>query len=253
MSKPKNKIISIVCAAVTALFLFVESSCFIAISSRAISSRIRGNGTPKTERLSHSNFDAVSIGGDWTVDIRYSEIFSVTIVADENLFSYLDIYVSDKTLHIGFQRGYTIDRARCKAFITMPSLTQLTASGSLTGTISSFNMHRKTLSIDVSGSGDITAQGIIVDTLKLKLSGSGSFTASGEAEHMIAAISGSGDIKTTRLEAETADISISGSGSAKVWVTRLLTADISGSGSIGYKGNPTIIRRISGSGSVYAL
>lgn len=250
MNSIQNKIISSVCIAVTALLLFTASSCVVLVSNR-----IRGNGMVKTKLFYGSNFDSVSVGGDWTVDIRQSETFSVTIDTDENLFSYLDIYVDDsRTLHIGFQRGYSIDHTRSKVFITMPVLTQLTASGSLTGTVSSFDMPGRTMSIIVSGSGDVAARDITVKNLNLRISGSGSFSASGEAENLKGNISGSGNIKTTRMEAENADISISGSGSAKVWVTRFLAVHISGSGSIGYRGNPLIRDyRISGSGSVYPL
>lgn len=247
MNKTK---IRIVCTAVTALLLFIASSCIVLVSNR-----IHGNDNVQTQHFSRSNFDSVFIEGDWTVDIRQDETFSVAIATDENLFSYLEIYVDDnRTLHIGFQRGYSIDRTNCRAFITMPILTQLTASGSLTGTVSSFNMPGRTMSVVVSGSGDVAARDITVKKLKLNISGSGSFGATGKAQNLEGSISGSGNIKTTRLETEDADISISGSGSAKVWVTTFLRADISGSGSVGYKGNPLMIdRRISGSGSIYPL
>lgn len=249
MNKTRNNIITIVCAAVTTLLLFTASSCIILVGNR-----IHGNGKVQTQRFPLSNFDSVSVGGRWTVDIRQSDTFSVTIDTDENLFAYLDISVDDGTLHIGFKRGYSIDRTHCKAFITMPVLTQLTASGSLTGTVSSFNISRGTMSVVVSGSGDVVVRDITVKNLNLRISGSGSFSASGETQNLKGSISGSGNINTTYLETEHADISISGSGSAKVWVTGRLTADISGSGSIGYKGNPFMINsRTSGSGSVYPL
>lgn len=246
MNKTK---IRIVCTAVTALLLFTASSCIVLVSNR-----IHGNDNVQTQHFSRSNFDSVFIEGDWTVDIRQDETFSVAIATDENLFSYLEIYVDDnRTLHIGFQRGYSIDRTHCRAFITMPILTQLTASGSLTGTVSSFNMPGRTMSVVVSGSGDVAARDITVKKLKLNISGSGSFEATGEAQNLEGSISGSGNIKAIGLETENADISISGSGSARVWVTTLLQADISGSGSIRYKGNPVIISRISGSGRLYHL
>ena len=248
MNKTKIKIVSILCAAVTALFLLIGSSCIVLINGL-----IHGNGILKKQVLSWSNFHAVSVGGDWTVDIRQSETFFITVEADENLSSYLDIYVSDHTLHIGFKHGYRIDNTHCKAFITMPILTQLTASGSITGTVSYFDMPGRTMSIDVAGSGDVTARDITVKNLKLKISGSGSFEATGKAQNMTAAISGSGNIKAVGLKTENTAISISGSGFAKVWVTTFLQADISGSGSIWYKGNPVIIPRISGSGRLYQL
>lgn len=248
MNKTKSKIISIICTAITALLLFATGGCPGSLTS------IRGNGNGKQQNFSLNSFKTVSISGDWTVEITRNGTFSVTVDADENLFDYLDIQVNDSgnNLHIGFKKGYAISNAHCKASITMPVLTQLTASGSLTGTISSFDMHRGTMTIDVSGSGDITARNIDVKKLELNISGSGSFTASGKAEHMRAAISGSGDIKATDLKAEYADISISGSGSANVWVTKVLRADISGSGKVRYK-NLTPPPAIHGSGDIDAL
>lgn len=248
MNKTKSKIISIICTAITALLLFATGGCPGSLTS------IRGNGNVKQQNFSLNSFKTVSISGDWTVEITRNGTFSVTVDADENLFDYLDIQVNDSgnNLHIGFKKGYAISNAHCKASITMPVLTQLTASGSLTGTISSFDMHRGTMTIDVSGSGDITARNIDVKKLELNISGSGSFTASGKAEHMRAAISGSGNIKATDLKAEYADISISGSGSANVWVTKVLRADISGSGKVRYK-NLTPPPHIDGSGDIASL
>ena len=246
MNKTKSKIINIVCTAITALLLVTASSCVVLVGHR-----VHGNGKIKTQSFSRSNFDSVSVGGDWRVDIRQSDTFSVTIDTDEDLFSYLDIYVDDGTLYIGFQRGYSIDRAHCRALITMPVLTKLTMTGSITGTVSSFNMPGYTMSIAVAGSGDVAAHNITAKNLKLKISGSGSFEATGKAQNLEGDISGSGDVKAVGLKTQNADISISGSGSAKVWVTDFLAVHISGSGSIGYKGNPIIDRRISGSGRLY--
>lgn len=248
MNKTKSKIISIVCAAITALLLFTASSCVVLVDKR-----VHGNGKVHTQSFSQNDFETVSVSGDWKVDIQQGKTFFITVEADENLSSYLDIYVSDHTLHIGFKHGYRIDNTHCKAFITMPVLTQLTASGSITGTVSYFDMPGRTMSIDVAGSGDVTARDITVKNLKLKISGSGSFEATGKAQNMTAAISGSGNIKAVGLKTENTAISISGSGFAKVWVATFLRADISGSGNIWYKGNPIIDRQISGSGSLYHL
>ena len=91
------------------------------------------------------------------------------------------------------------------------------------------------MSIAISGSGDITANGIKVKELALEISGSGDFKATGEAQTFTGSISGSGNIKAVDLKTEKANISISGSGSAEVWVTDSLKARISGSGKVRYK------------------
>ncbi|EMB26385.1 head GIN domain-containing protein [Treponema denticola] len=246
----KVKVIGVVKASVITALLCICISCQSFSGSGEV---IKGNGKIETKSFPQNNFNALSISGGWTADIRYSETFSMQIETDENIFSDLDISVAGTTLNIGFKSGYSISPTQCKVSITMPALIKLQTVGSLTAVISSFNMAKDSMSIDISGSGNITARDITVNTLKVDVSGSADFSATGKAENMIADISGSGDIKTTDFETEKADISISGSGSAKVWVTRHLKADIGASGSIRYKGNPVIETKSSGSGRISSL
>ena len=246
----KVKVIGVVKASVITALLVICIGCRSFSCSGEV---IKGNGKIETKSFPQNNFNALSISGGWTADIRYSETFSIQIETDENIFSDLDISVAGTTLNIGFKSGYSISPTQCKVSITMPALIKLQTAGSLTAVISSFNMPKDSMSIDISGSGNITARDITVNTLKVDVSGSADFSATGKAENMIADISGSGDIKTTDFETEKADISISGSGSAKVWVTRHLKADIGGSGSVRYKGNPVIETKSSGSGRISSL
>ena len=246
----KVKLIGIVKAAVITALLVICIGCQSFSGSDEV---IKGNGKIETKSFPQNNFNALSISGGWTADIRYSETFSMQIETDENIFSDLDISVAGTTLNIGFKSGYSISPTQCKVSITMPALIKLQTVGSLTAIISSFNLPKDSMSIDISGSGNITARDITVNTLKVDVSGSADFSATGKAENMIADISGSGDIKTTDFETEKADISISGSGSAKVWVTRHLKADIGASGSVRYKGNPVIETKSSGSGRISSL
>ena len=248
----KVKLIGIVKAAVITALLVICIGCQSFSGSDKV---IKGNGKIETKSFPESDFNAVCIKGGWTADIRYSETFSIQIEMDENIFPYLDVSLTGTTLNIGFKSGYRygISPTRRKVFITMPALIKLQTVDSLTSTISSFNMPKDSMLIDIAGSGNITARDIMVNTLKVDVSGSADFSATGKAENMIADVSGSGDIKTTDFETEKADISISGSGSAKVWVTRHLKADISGSGSVRYKGNPVIEIKSSGSGRISSL
>ena len=246
----KVKVIGVVKVAVITALLCICIGCQSFSCSGEV---IKGNGTIETKTFPQNNFNAISIAGGWTADIRYSETFSIQIETDENIFPDLDISVAGTTLNIGFKSGYSISPTQCKVSITMPALIKLQTAGSLTAIISSFNLPKDSMSIDISGSGNITARDITVNTLQLEISGSADFSATGKAQNMIADVSGSGDIKTTDFETEKADISISGSGSAKVWVTRHLKADIGASGSIRYKGNPVIETKSSGSGRISSL
>ena len=246
----KVKVIGVVKAAVITALLVICIGCRSFSGSGEV---IKGNGTIETKTFPQNNFNAISISGGWTADIRYSETFSIQIETDENIFPDLDVFLTGTTLNIGFKSGYSISPTQCKVSITMPALIKLQTAGSLTAVISSFNMPKDSMSIDIAGSGNITARDITVNTLNVDVSGSADFSATGKAKNIIADVSGSGDIKTTDFETEKADISISGSGSAKVWVTRHLKADIGASGSVRYKGNPVIETKSSGSGRISSL
>lgn len=246
----KVKVIGVVKAAVITALLCICISCQ---SFSCLGEVIKGNGKIETKSFPQNNFNALSISGGWTADIRYSETFSIQIETDENIFPDLDVFLTGTTLNIGFKSGYSISPTQCKVSITMPALIKLQTAGSLKAIISSFNTPQETMSIDIAGSGNITARDITLKSLQLEISGSAEFSATGKAQNIKAVISGSGDIKTTDLETEKADISISGSGSAKVWVTRHLTADISGSGSVRYKGKPVIETKSSGMGKISPL
>ena len=174
----KVKLIGIVKAAVITALLVICIGCQSFSGSDEV---IKGNGKIETKSFPESDFNAVYIKGGWTADIRYSETFSIQIETDENIFPYLDISLTGTTLNIGFKSGYrySISPTRRKVFITMPSLIKLQTFGSLTSTISSFNMPKDSMSIDISGSGNITARDITVNTLKVDVSGSGDFSATG--------------------------------------------------------------------------
>ncbi len=250
MNKTIIKLIGIVKAAVIAALLVMCIGCQSFSCSGEV---IKGNETIEAKTFPQNNFNAISIKGGWNADIRYSETFSIQIETDENLFPYLDISLTGTVLKIGFKSGYSVSPTHRKISITMPALTKLQTTGSLTGIISAFNRPEDEMSIAISGSGNITANDIAVKTLQLDISGSADFSATGKVQNMKVEISGSGDIKAADLETEMADISISGSGTAKVWVTQHLTAGISGSGSIHYKGTPAITSRITGSGRMKPL
>ena len=89
------------------------------------------------------------------------------------------------------------------------------------------------------------------DNLSLNISGSGDITANGEVQTLIAKISGSGDIISAELISKSATITINGSGDAKIWASDSISAQINGSGDIEYYGNPINVKsKINGSGDI---
>jgi hypothetical protein len=81
-------------------------------------------------------------------------------------------------------------------------------------------------------------------------SGNVTITTTMETDHMELHLMGSGSFLGFLLTAETCQVDIVGSGNCETTVTRHLDATIEGSGSLFYKGEPTILEEITGSGRV---
>jgi hypothetical protein len=86
--------------------------------------------------------------------------------------------------------------------------------------------------------------------LNSTLSGAGNIVLVGKVGTYQITHSGAGNILAFDLISETTIISLSGTGKAEVYVDQLLDVTITGAGSVYYKGKPTIIQNITGSGSL---
>ena len=81
-------------------------------------------------------------------------------------------------------------------------------------------------------------------------SGNLAITTSMETDHLQVELMGSGNFSGFLLKTETCQVDIVGSGKCEVTVDNHLDATLEGSGSVYYKGYPTILEEIHGSGSV---
>ena len=88
------------------------------------------------------------------------------------------------------------------------------------------------------------------NTVETEISGSGQILLSGSAHDHNIDISGSGDVRAYGLVTQNTWVRISGSGNSEVTVLEYLNVNVSGSGSVYYKGNPDIQANISGSGTI---
>ena len=103
-------------------------------------------------------------------------------------------------------------------------------------------------SLQLSGSGGVSAEGLQVNALRVEISGSGTMNLAGSADEERIAMSGSGRYDAAGLSSRSVEVDISGSGTAAVAVSEQLRVDISGSGTVTYSGDPRIDQSVSGSG-----
>ena len=104
---------------------------------------------------------------------------------------------------------------------------------------------------DMAGSGNLTLSGYDQDALDIDITGSGDVRADGRTRSLTLDITGSGDADLESLQTVDARVDISGSGEASVAPTGDATVSISGSGDVTLASRPATLRQnLTGSGDV---
>src|SRR5579864_4233744 len=205
-------------------------SCSV-ISGACILDSVAGSGKITTEPKTVSGFSAVSLSGSGQVTIEQTGTESLTVTTDDNLLPYIKTDVKGNTLELGFKDSMTYLRP------TRGIVFRLTV--------------KKLEGLVISGSGKADAKGLDPDHLRIEISGSGEVLAQGTTNDLDLSISGSGGYRGEDMRSKRTTIDISGSGGAVIATSETLKANVSGSGSIEYIGDPQVTQHVSGSGSVH--
>jgi hypothetical protein len=195
------------------------------------SSQESGNDTTNVVEESRdvSGFDEVELRGVGNLSVEQTGSESLAVEAEGDVLPKLTTEVVNDRLIIGPKPGTTVQT-------TKPINYKLTVEALDT--------------LEVSGSGDVEAEGINTDRLAVTIGGAGSAKVGGEADEQEIDISGSGAYRAGNLESNEAKIGVSGAGSAIVNASEKLDANVSGVGSVEYLGDPTVEQDVSGAGRV---
>lgn len=142
-----------------------------------------------------------------------------------------DINLSDRAIMTVGRDGLQVrsDRDRMKITVVAPDVTRFEVRGS--GDLEVRRYDHPTLGLDISGSGDVEAQG--------------------KVETIAVDNSGSGYADLGALKARDATVDVSGSGGGAIFATGKAKIDISGSGDVELRTEPkTVSSEITGSGEV---
>jgi hypothetical protein len=104
--------------------------------------------------------------------------------------------------------------------------------------------------LEVSGSGDVDADGIRSRAFEVRSDGSGDVELAGLADELALDMDGSGDVESSDLAVRSAEVAVGGSGDTDVRAGERLVVAIDGSGDVSYHGSPAVSRRVDGSGDV---
>jgi len=198
-----------------------------------------------------TGFNGVNISGGIDLYITQGTSASVKIEAREDIQSDIMTEVKNGKLEIYFKtRGLfnlTLRSNSMKAYVTLPVLTNINASGG-SDVFSQSVFKINELLLTASGGSDVKfeATGGKIDS---KATGGSDMTLRGKVSSFSVSASGGSDINARDLEAVKVTASASGGSDVHVYVTTELKANANGGSDIYYKGNPAKISRDSSGGS----
>ncbi|MGR9044740.1 MAG: head GIN domain-containing protein [Gammaproteobacteria bacterium] len=188
----------------------------------------KGSGDFGRESRQVEAFRSVKVLGGVDIHYRRNTAQRVEISGDRNLLPLIKTQVSQGVLTIGSEKSYQ---------------TQLPLTVELNGPVLT--------GLAMRGAGDIVLNDLNEESLRLELSGSGDVKADGRVKHLSVSLTGSSDVDAKNVDSEQADVKLTGSGDLAVTVRDSLRVQILGSGDVTYYGNPrTIDKRIIGSGDI---
>jgi hypothetical protein len=213
--------------------------------------KIKGKGEVITEKRTSGTFNSIGLAMSATVYFTQGVEYSLKVSGQENVLNEIVTQVEGNRLVIRVRKGVILgSHEPILVYISGPGVSAIDVSGS--GDIfADGDWNADEISINVSGSGDISLASVIAGHVLANISGSGTIKAvSGKVAREDLKISGSGTIDLRNIEAETVYSTTSGSGDTYLHATHLLDVTVSGSGNIWYYGAPVINTHISGSGSL---
>lgn len=208
-----------------------------------------GSGRIVTEKRQTANFNGISAGGAFEVEIRMGSVIGVEVEADDNLIKYIETRVSGDVLKISIKNSSGFYDSHLKVFVTVPEIKSIKTSGA--SNVKSIDVLKSSgkVSLDVSGAGTIKAT-IDAPEIYAEASGAGNIELNGRTRNYTLKATGSGNIKSFGLQSEHTNVDVSGAGSARVHASVSLKAEASGAGNVYYKGGANVQQRISGAGNV---
>ena len=230
-------------------------------------------------------FTAIDLKGSMDVEYRESGDGTTKVYAygSDNVLPYLDVTVNNGTLRVSTKKGVNIiGKSRLTVYASSPELRRaaITGSGDIeikshltteedlefrvtgsgdidqesglkcrgftavvtgSGDISIDGVVCEDATLNVTGSGDIDIDVLVCDRVNAEVIGSGDIEIGGTADMLSAVVSGSGDISASGLTAKAVDAKISGSGDISCHPQESLTSRVSGSGTVWYVGAPAKI------------
>ncbi len=211
----------------------------------------KGEGVMFTQTRTVSEFNKVVLEIDANLHIRQSDTASVEIVAQEAVLNEIQLDISRNKMTISYDKCIG-KHDGVDIYIATNEINEITISGS-GEIISEEPLEVEELDLIVNGSGNMYFKNLSVSNqLNTQINSSGKIIIKSNDTTMLhnIDISSSGSIEAVEFYTSQTKAKITGSGDMTVWVIDELDVSIKGSGNVYYKGYPSIISNITGSGKL---
>ena len=202
---------------------------------------VAGSGTLDTEEKDFTDFTIVEVGWGFEVDIGQADSYSINIMADDNMFGYIEVSQTGDTLTIGLKWGYSYQDVILRAEITMPDLYELKLSGGTHGTVEGFTSSHE-YAVDLSGGSYLSGDFTTSEDAQFTLSGGSHLIGlDGAANDLTISASGGSHLDLSDFPVHDTTVNLGGGSHATVNLDGRLDGDVSGGSHLKYTGNPTTI------------
>ncbi|MBB6612082.1 DUF2807 domain-containing protein [Pontibacter sp. Tf4] len=185
-----------------------------------------------------ADFDRISIGGPYHVQIRQGNRHSVRVQGDNSEIKRMDVESRNGELEITSNRkAFNLfdDADPVLIMITVPDLKALELSGAIKADIIGINTDE--LVMELSGATEAAVQAR-ANVIRADIAGASSTRFTGTADRFEVEAAGACSINAENLQAKHVVIEASGMTVASVFASNSLRADASGASNITYSGNP---------------
>lgn len=206
-----------------------------------------GKGSAVTQNFSIDPFSSIDLKLDADLVLTPGATQQVAVTGQQNIIDRLSLIVSSGVLTIDYDKCYK-DADRITIAITSPDLLAIIMNsvGDITAT-GTFAAERFDITHKASGS---VTMPLDVDVLAINHEGDGALTLTGTADRQEVDFSGSGDYHGFGVTSDTCFVVSAAGGDVEVNVTNYLDVHITSSGNVYYKGYPTIVQDIEGTGQL---
>jgi hypothetical protein len=208
----------------------------------------RSNSVTIEKDYGVDDFNRIKFEGAYNVKLIQGEKPSFVMTTTEQLHNKVKIRVEDSTLYVKSKIN-NLGTDEIKLLITVNRLEDIKIEGGVFLTSVGF-LELKDLNLIVEGSAFINLK-LNAEQLRTRASGGVNMEFEGKTDRFYAISEGAGNIDADHLESRIVECRVSGVGNASVFATEKLDATVEGLGKIGYRGDPTVSKQVSGIGMVY--